>query len=114
MPEPEVYAERLEVLGAEGEHVRWVDEEQARDLVKRGVAAVRRTKRRIRALQLVPAAARIDEAGGRRDLKNRGLQAGAAHACETQKNPRGVWTIEKLPASTRDIFLAVVEDCRAA
>ena len=109
-----MYAARLEVLGAEGEHVRWVDEEQARNLVKRGVATVRRTKRRIRALQLVPTAARIDDAGGRRDLKNRGLQAGAAHARETNKNPRGVWTIERLPKSTRDIFLTVVEDCRAA
>ncbi len=103
--------------------MRWVDEDEARELVKQGVVGILRTKRRVRALQMRERIAAAPSSGGRpgeqqvssaRDLRHRGLQAGSAHSRETKQNPRGVWTINRLPSGTRRIFLAVVEDCLAA
>ena len=116
MPELEVCAERLRLLDGAGELVCWVDEHEARKLVKEGVAGILRTKRRVRALVLKPHVSRtsVPQPGPSHDLRHRGQQAGAAHSRETKQNPRGVWTIDRLPSGTRRIFLAVVEDCLAA
>ncbi|MBX9601235.1 MAG: hypothetical protein K2X35_09530 [Bryobacteraceae bacterium] len=117
MPELVVCAERLRLLDGAGELVCWVNEHEARKLIKEGVAGILRTKRKVRALVLKAGGGRtggVTEERSSHDLRHRGRQAGAAHSRETKQNPRGVWTIDRLPSGTRRIFLAVVEDCLAA
>jgi hypothetical protein len=36
---------------------------------------------------------------------------GTSHQQERRDNPKGVWTIDRMPRAARGIFLAVVTDC---
>lgn len=70
--------------------IRWVDEDEARELIRAGCATLLRTKRRIRALRLRARPV----AGGQRPAARDPLRRfHYSHTRETDENPAGVWTL---------------------
>ncbi len=88
----------------------WVDDGQAREMIKGGKARFLRTKKRIYGLTL------IDQISGKRSvvkptiLRRRGT-TGDSHNHERPDNPERVWTIDRIGKNKRGIFLKVVTDC---
>lgn len=87
--------------------VRWLTEAEAEAMAKShaGDVVVLRTKRRIRGLKLIG----NPEAVHRFVMRRRGM--GDSHRRETWENPRGAWHIDRLPSSTRGVFVQVLTDC---
>ncbi len=107
---PEVYLEKLSVIDADGEHLFWVSEDQARDMVRKGQVTVIRRKGSVRALRATSAF----------DLAYRNLATGRgtaldktrySHNHESEDNPEKVWTLRHLANSAQDVFLQVATDC---
>lgn len=107
---PPLSSRKLAVLDAANEHVCWLDEHAARDLIKRGEVELLWSKRRVRALRLIDGSAA--SAARLRGLAPVGTRY--SHKHETPDNPANVWTLRHLPAHTRTIFRAVVDGCLAA
>jgi hypothetical protein len=89
---------------------RWIDEHEARELIKTRQAELLRTKKRIRALRLISGATAtiarpIERGSGPRPTRY-------SHNRETIDNPPKVWTLVHLPKSARRIFLEVLISCR--
>jgi len=95
---------RLSVVDAAGKHLFWVDDEKARQLIKERKVEILRTKRRVRALRAI--APVLEMRGSAADLRG----ARYSHDRATEENPHGVWTLVRIPKSTRDIFTSVVDD----
>lgn len=107
---PEVYFEKLSVIDAAGEHLFWVTEDQARDMVRKGQVTVIRRKGSVRALRATSAF----------DLAYRNIATGRgtaldktrySHNRESEDNPEKVWTLRHLANSSQDVFLQVATDC---
>lgn len=96
---------RLAVVDAEEKHLFWADDEKARRLIKERKVEILWTKRgRVRALRaIVPV---VEMRGSAADLRG----ARYSHDRATEENPHGVWTLVRIPKSTRGIFTSVVDD----
>jgi hypothetical protein len=114
----------------DGEEVLyWINAEGARRLWKKGLAALRTTNRRVRALEAIhrptpPAGSSILGLGGGEALHSPAY----SHNHEVSEfyvddegeirrrhpldaNPENVWTLRRLPDDTRDIYRTVVTEC---
>jgi hypothetical protein len=101
---------RIAVIGVSGEHLMWADDARARELVKLGQARPIRRKGRDRVLQAVAGWKKPGEV----NLSGRGTaldRTRYSHRRETEDNPQNVWTLVRLGASTRPIFVQVLEEC---
>lgn len=85
-----------------------VDRATARELIQKPYVQVIGTSRKIKALRFGPepniTACQIR---ARREL-------GKPHDAENRTNVRGVWTIDRIPASCQPHFVAVVQQCQKA
>ena len=85
-----------------------VDRATARELIQKPYVQVIGTSRKIKALRFGPepqiTACKI----------RRRRETGKPHDDETPVNPRGVWTIDRIPASCQPHFVAVVQQCQKA
>jgi hypothetical protein len=100
-PKVTVMPFRLSVQDASGKHLYWADEEEARQLIKERKVRILRTKKRIRGLRAVGSIV-----ASQATLRGKGY----SHDHETNTNPKGVWTLVRIPESTRDIFTSVIDD----
>jgi hypothetical protein len=101
----------VRLLDRADEHVCWLEASEARRLIARGQVEVLRTRRRIRAVRWVAAEAR-EEPRRLYVLRRRGY--GDSHRRETWDNPRGVWTIDRIPRRHRTLFLTTIAERIAA
>lgn len=87
--------------------IRWLEEAEAEKMAQShaGDLIVLRTKRRIRGLKLIGNPDSVHHFV----MRQRGM--GDSHRRDTYDNPRGVWSIDRLPKSTRDVFVRVLTDC---
>jgi hypothetical protein len=100
---------KLPVIDVESDEIlHWVDEHQARELIKAGKVVILRTKRKIRGLGLVPKIPKSPVEPT--PIRQRGTM-GDSHNHERRDNPPGVWTIDHVGSNKRNIFLEVVTDC---
>lgn len=102
-------ASRVALLDVTGTHVEFLDEDDARRLVKQGKVEVLGTKNRGRAVRMLPGKTLSA------DERLPAIRSGPArrkysHHRETRDNPCGVWTLVHIPDGERDFFLP----CRAA
>jgi hypothetical protein len=102
---------RLELVDARGEHLMWCDEDLARKFLKARKARMIRKRGRTHLVAIVGAAKFGSLTGGRGTAMDKTRYS---HNHETRDNPEKVWTLKRLPSSTREIFRAVVDDCLAA
>lgn len=99
----------LPLLDLSNEQICWLDEAQAREMIRKQEVELLWSKRRVRALRLraaAPSPAQIrayQQLGGTRYSHNR----------ETPVNPRNCWTLTPLPSGARRIFRQVLTDCAA-
>lgn len=94
----------LELQDHAGAFLRWITPEEGCALVEdRKIGEWRGTKRKMRAVQLVRATAAPDPAliG---DLARPPQGKRYSHNRETRENPRGVWTLIRIPAAQRAVF----------
>jgi hypothetical protein len=106
---PCVLPEKIEVLDSSGRLIFWADEDQARELLKRGQATLVQRKGKARYLLGSDQLTKYGELT--RGRGNAFTQTRYSHNRETEENPERVWTLVRLPRSTRRVFLAVVEQC---
>ena len=98
----------ISLIDHAGEHLMWLTVSQATQLIAEKRAEAIGTRRR--PLRKVRFRTPEPDMRGRRVII-RGLALGGSHRHERQDNPAGVWTIDRLQSSTRNIFLAVVNEC---
>lgn len=110
------WREHIRVLDPAGNLAFLVSDSRSNELLASGAFRAVRRKKRTRAI--VPIPEQIETAQDLlRDLervtydKGRVVRCGYAHRLETDDNPKGVLTISRIPASLRDIFTTVVDDC---
>lgn len=97
----------IRLLDRAGQFVKWITEAEAEGYIKRheGVA---RGSRKTRIVKLLGDSPIANHHG---PMRSRGA-SGDSHRREVyDENPRGVWTIDRVPVSTRNIFIQVVTDC---
>jgi len=88
--------------------VQYVDADHAIQMMLDKIAAPLFTKKKIRALKLLaPAAPPETEPASHSDVFKRTKYS---HHHETQDNPENVWTLKRLPKTTRPVFLRVLSD----
>lgn len=99
----------IELIDDAGDHVAWLEDEAARELLRQKRAESLVTKRgRIKALRATAETKVIAGGSGPRPTRY-------SHDRETTDNPRGCWTLIRLPAKTRSIYtVVVVDECRKA
>lgn len=98
---------RFQLLDAAGNLLRWVGAAEAQELMDSGKVEILGTRRKIRALRYpstLPDANLIQF-----PLRKPGM--GSCHRRETDTNPRGTRTIERIPTSARPIFTTVLDEC---
>lgn len=90
--------------------IRWLEEAEAEKMAKShaGDLIVLRTKKRIRGLKLIGNPDSVHHFV----MRQHGM--GDSHRRETYENPRGAWHIDRLPKSTRGVFVQVLTDCMKA
>jgi hypothetical protein len=98
--------EKLRLLDRAGELVRWVTAAEAVEMIDAERVEVLRTRRRIRAIRF-----RMEEPDmSSKRFEIRRESFGDAHRFETDDNPRGVWTLDRVRPSQRKIFTRVLDD----
>lgn len=103
-------ANRVALLDVDGMHIEWLEEEDARRLVRQGKVEVLGTKRLGRAVRALPGKALSA------DERLPAVRSGPArrhysHNLETADNPAGVWTLVRIPKRERKFF---EPPCKAA
>ena len=98
---------KVRLVDRAGAHVCWLEASEAERLIARGEVEVLGSNRRVRAVRWAAAEAREEP---RRLYVIRRRSYGDSHRRETHENPRGVWTLDRIPARHRKIFLAVVSE----
>lgn len=98
---------KVRLLDRAGETVCWLDPDQAQQMIADKVAEPLGTRRKVHVIRYCGEEPILEKTRFR--LRSPG--AGCSHSRETYQNPRGVWTIDHIPASTRGIFLTVVDEC---
>lgn len=101
--------DRVSLLDHAGEHIMWLTVSQAEQMIKekRCEAVGQRPGARLRKVRFQTP--EPDMTG--REFKVREAGMGTPHQKERHDNPQGVWTIDRLPRSTRKLFVNVVTDC---
>ena len=92
--------------------VRWVQPGEANALIESGVVDALGTTRKIHAIRWTAAGPTHWE--HTHPIPSRTPGMGGSHRRENECNPKGVWTIERVPRSLRHVFTAVLDDCKAA
>lgn len=93
-----------------GEHLFWASENQAHQLLKK--RQVRLVRRRGHTRLLVATADFATEYNALDRGRGTALDATRySHNHETGDNPEKVWTLKRLPRSTRPVFTAVLDEC---
>ncbi|TAL08420.1 MAG: hypothetical protein EPO02_13125 [Nitrospirae bacterium] len=84
-------------------------------MIRDGTVELLRTKRKVRSLRM-RAEKRVFSAASnsRYDMAHRKRPIGQSHNNETDANPPGVWTIDRIPASTSQLFVFSISGKRAA
>lgn len=106
--------EKLALYESDDSFLRWVDETEARQLIKAGEVELLRTKRKLRALRY--RAGRRIVYGSRQtsepsySASGRGIPAGTPHRNENYYNVRGVWHFDRIPPSQSMFFRAILCD----
>lgn len=95
----------IQLLDRAGQHVKWVTDAEAEGYLKRH-EAVERGRGKHRKLKLLGDSPIANHHG---PMRQRGL--GESHRRDTYDNPRGCWSINRVPKSARGVFLQVVTDC---
>ncbi len=98
-------AKLIALLDHAGDVLHRITQAEADDLIRRKMVDVMRTKRRVVKVRL-----RMPDPPTR-DLPIRRAGIGCAHKRETARNPKGVWTIDRINPELRGVFLRVVTDC---
>ena len=111
---------QIEVVSSSGQHLRWFDEETARQWVDAGKARPVMKAGRVRVLvALIAMSADVETF---RDERGQFITPSATALDktryslnhETRENPARVWTLKRLPKKDREIYTAVLDGCRAA
>lgn len=98
----------IPVVNGAGELLCWADDATGRELLRTKRASALHTRRgRIKALRSVDDAELLRGGSTPRPARY-------SHDRETGDNPHGCWTLVHLPASTRRIYRAVLEESFAA
>lgn len=97
-------AERVLLLDEHSRPVRWLTEDEARELVRQEQVVVLGTRRKIHAVRLRPdRPPTVDE---RIAMHRPGpARRRYSHNRETADNPAGVWTLVRIPAWQKPFFL---------
>lgn len=101
--EREPFLRKLPVQDQGGELLFWVTDDRARELVRDRKVEILWGGKKARALRVIDEQAMTQFFGW-------GHESGRhySHDHETDRNPRGVWTLVPVPRSTRRIFGAVL------
>ena len=102
-------ADRIAFIDADGQHVSWLNEDEARELVRSGRASFLGTRKKIRCIQA--AASGPDQGPPARPGAARRKYS---HRRETEENPAGVWTLIRLRNAERPFFVPAELRCPAA
>lgn len=107
-PSPSPACRRLiELIDDDGFHVCWLDESAAHEMLAQKRAESLVTKRgRLKALRATPETKLTASGSGPRPARY-------SHDRETRDNPRGCWTLIRLPRSTRPVYTAVLDQVAA-
>lgn len=104
--------DKIQVLDKEGQFLCWVDEENARNLIRSRKVTVIRKKNRARVLVCIDADFHREAVLRRDGLTH--TRYSHNHECDRADfagNPEGVWTLVPIPTDSRDVFIQVVTDC---
>jgi hypothetical protein len=105
---------KLAVVDPQGELLFWVEDgDEARTLIKKRQARLIRKNGRVR--MLVATDAFTEEYGSLDGGRGTAFdKTRYSHNHETDTNPEKVWTLKRLPRTTRPVFTRVLDDCLAA
>ncbi len=97
-------ADRVALLDEQNRHLRWLTEDEARDLVREGQVVVLGTRRKVHAVRL-----RSDRPPSLAETIAMHRPGPArrkySHNRETRDNPAGVWTLVRIPSWQRRFFV---------
>jgi hypothetical protein len=109
--QPRRLADRVALLDADGTHLSWLEDDDARRLVRQGKVEVLGTRNKVRAVRVVRGETLT--ADERMVAKRSGpARRHYSHNHETEDNPAGVWTLVRIPESQREFF--GTPGCKAA
>lgn len=104
LAEARIISDRVALLDEHNRHVRWLTEDEARDLVRESQVVVLGTRRKIHAVRLRsdrPPSVAETIAMHRPGPARRKY----SHNRETRDNPAGVWTLVRIPSWQRRFFV---------
>lgn len=106
VPLLDAISERVKLFDLAGEFIRWIEPEAARGYLQRGEVIALHTKRKVRGVKLI-----ADYSGCGPEAPARKTGMGLVHTRENYYNPKGVYTFDRLPRNSRELFTRVIDDC---
>ena len=100
-------AKKVRLFDRANTQVCLLDREKALELIQRNEVEVLGPRRKVRAVRWISQQAELDN-GHLVVIRKRSL--GDPHRRETETNPRGVWTFNRIPRGLRRAFTRVIED----
>jgi hypothetical protein len=104
---------RVELLDHANQHLDWIPVAQAKDAFSRGQIVLLGTARKIHQVRIAGRCIDDGKIYNSSDMRRKPTRMGDSHKNETWCNPKGVYTINRLPASVEPVFTAVPRSCLA-
>jgi hypothetical protein len=96
---------KVSIVDHSGTVLDWVSAQEAAELIKSGKVEILGTRRKVRSLRYFCKDPDIKLTAHRRP------GYGEAHARETYSNPKGTWTLERIPERHAHLFQTVIREC---
>lgn len=101
------FAAKVQLLDHSGERLQWVSGADAQQMLSEELAEIKGRRRD----KIFAITVRMADVPINRRIPVRVPGAGSAHRRDTYFNPRGVFTIDRIPPSTREMYSDVVTSC---